>query len=101
MLLNVTNSLTLGGTSTLTLNLAGLTSVPSGPITIVTDGSQTGEFGGLYVTNNPNDYQVAVGVHGRIGDRHLYPDAARSPTTTLEADTGSNPSEEGAVRPSP
>ena len=93
-MLSVTNSLTLGTTSTLTLNLAGLTTVPSSPITIVTDGSQTGEFGGLYVANNPNDYQVTVGYTG--GAVTITITSTTQPTTTLLADTGSNPVPQGA-----
>jgi hypothetical protein len=58
-LLSVTGAVTLGGTSTLTVDLNGLTSA-AGPITIVSDGSQTGQFSSVNIVNNPNNFQVSV-----------------------------------------
>src|SRR5262249_61753722 len=59
--LNLTGGLTLGGSSTLTLDLGGLTSTTGGPITIVQDGSRTGTFTTVNVVNNPNGFQAVVG----------------------------------------
>src|SRR5262249_44474116 len=58
--LTLAGALTLGGTSTLTLDVAGLTSTTSTPITIVQDGSRTGTFTTVNVINNPNGFQVFV-----------------------------------------
>ena len=59
-LLNLSGALTLGGTSTLTLDLADLTTSTGGPITIITDASQTGLFTTVNVINNPNNFQATV-----------------------------------------
>src|SRR5439155_690407 len=59
--LTLSGALTLGGTSTLTLDLGGLTSTTGGPIVIVQDGSRTGTFTTVNVINNPNGFQAVVG----------------------------------------
>ncbi len=60
-LLNLgSNILTLGGSSTLTVDLAGLTTTTGAPITVIQDGGNTGTFTHVLVTNNPNNFQVSV-----------------------------------------
>ena len=58
-LLSLTGGLTLGGSSTLTVNLAGLTTPAAVTITS-DDGSRVGQFSSFNVLNNTNGYQVAV-----------------------------------------
>ena len=58
--LHVTGALTLGGTSTLTLNLASLTGYTNNPITIITAGSISGQFSNLNLINNPDDDHFTV-----------------------------------------
>src|SRR5207237_3855802 len=60
--LNLTGALTLGGTSSLTLDLNGLTTSTGGSITIVTDGSRTGTFpsANISLINNPLGLVAAV-----------------------------------------
>ncbi len=61
--LNVATNLTLGGTSSLTVDLAGLLSGTGGPVTIITAGSISGQFpvGNVTLINNPNNLQFTVG----------------------------------------
>ncbi len=63
-LLSVAGNVTLGGSSSLTLDLNGLTLVGGGSFTIVSDGSQTGTFGSVSVINNPNGYLPTVSYVG-------------------------------------
>ena len=58
-LFHVTNNVTLGGTSTLTVDLAGLTTA-TGPDTIISSGSLTGQFSSVNVINNSSGDAVAV-----------------------------------------
>ena len=44
----------------------------------------------MYVTNNPNDYQVALGYTGTSVTVTIT--TTTHPTTTIEADAGTNPS---------
>ena len=71
-LLNLgSGALTLGGTSTLTLDLNGLTMASGGsPITIVSDGSQSGHFSAVNVINNPHGFHDSVSYTGISRDRH-------------------------------
>ena len=62
--LNVTGGVTLGSSSTLTIDLNGLSIVPLGPINFITDGSQTGQFSAVNVINNPSGYNAFVGYTG-------------------------------------
>jgi autotransporter-associated beta strand protein len=61
-LLSVAGGVTLGGTSTLNIDLNGLNS--TGTFTIITDGSQTGQFTNVNVVNNVNGYVVTVAYTG-------------------------------------
>ena len=54
--LNVSGAVTLGGTSTLTVDLNGLATPTVERYTVLTDGSRTGQFTTVNVVNNPNDY---------------------------------------------
>ena len=58
--LNVTGTLTLGGTSTLTLNVASLTGYTNNPITIITADNITGQFSAINFINNPDNDQFTV-----------------------------------------
>lgn len=58
-LLNVTGSLTLGGSSTLTIDENGLTTA-NGAVTVINDTNQTGQFSSFSVTNPSVGYQTIV-----------------------------------------
>ena len=62
-LLDVTGAVSLGGSSTLTIDLNGLTSTTSS-ITVVSAGSLSGQFSSVSVINNPNGYQASVAYVG-------------------------------------
>src|SRR5262249_7690870 len=60
-MLNLGGALTLGGSSTLTLDLNGMTtSTGSQAITIVQDSSRTGQFATVTLINNPLNLQAVV-----------------------------------------
>ena len=60
-LLNLgSSSLTLGGSSTLTLDLSGLTTSTGGPLTIIEDGGNSSTFTTVNVINNPNNFTANI-----------------------------------------
>jgi hypothetical protein len=58
-LTTASGAITLGGTSTLTLDLNTLVTT-GGPVTIMTGGSVTGTFSSVNLVNNPNGYTASV-----------------------------------------
>ena len=81
--LNVTGALTLGGTSTLTVNLANLT-VPGTATGVVLFGSRTGYmpvFDQVAVINNPNNFSVQVIYNANSIDIVVVPGGSVAPST--------------------
>ena len=58
--LNLSGAATLGGTSSLTLDLNGLTTSTGGAITILQDASRTGQFTTVTLINNPLNLQAVL-----------------------------------------
>ena len=73
-LLSVAGSVTMGGSSSLTIDLNGLSS--TGTFTIVSDSSQSGTFTTVNVVNNPHGYSVTVGYTGNTVIVTVGPGAA-------------------------
>src|SRR5205807_827990 len=57
---NLTGALTLGGSSSLTLDLGGLTTSTGAAIPIAQDGSRTGQFTTVTLINNPLNLQAVL-----------------------------------------
>jgi Protein of unknown function (DUF642) len=80
-LLNVSGDVNLGGSSVLTVDLNGLTSVTGGPITVVNAGSVTGTFTTVNVVNNPNNFAVNVTYTGTTVDIEVVTGSTSPPPT--------------------
>ena len=93
--LNVTGALTLGGTSTLTLDLTGL-AVPGTARGVVLFGSRTGYlpvFNQVAVVNNPNNYSVQLSYNAGSIDVVVVPGGSIAPgpaTATLAVGTAAS-----------